>query len=71
MLENGGLMNRESKWNKETQAGTYHRPVHHGEVLADTKTVVEGNAVSEQNLAAQEGMDLAKKLLQRRNQPKP
>ena len=61
-------MNRDPQWNEENQTGHYARPVHHGEI---TKIISEQEKfVSEfkQNLAAPEGMDLAKRLLRLRQQ---
>lgn len=31
----------ESKWNPETQSGTYSRPVHHGEMIVKKKKQID------------------------------
>ena len=59
-------MSRESKWNENKQSGTYHRPVHHGEMIAGSQLTDEGSSSFKQNLAAPEGIDLAKRLLNSR-----
>jgi len=59
-------MNRESKYNTDRSTGSYNRPVHHGEVVMGSKVRNDAPSTLEQNLAAPEGISLAKRLLARR-----
>lgn len=59
-------MNRESKYNTGRNTGAYSRPIHHGEVVTGSKVKNDAPSTLGQNLAAQDGISLAKRLLARR-----
>jgi len=55
-------MSRESKYNTDLRTGSYNRPVHHGEVVNGSKVKNDAPSTLEQDLGAQEGISLAKRL---------
>lgn len=60
-------MTDQSKWDENKQTGFYRRPVHHGEMMGQSKMTDAGTSTLDQNLAAEAGINLAKKLLNSRN----
>lgn len=57
---------KDSKFNVDTNSGTYSDKVHHGEVKRNAKFFNDAPTSTGQNLAADKGMTGAKKIMSRK-----